>query len=614
MLRSNRPPISKRPKCHTVANRVGPLFQRLVGLETEYAIRYVPDDPTQPPPAKFAIFEAVRAAVERRVLAVPAKHFKEGVFTANGGAVWFEAERPSAGGGLIEGATPECHSPRELLAYQRAQDTLLSECAAKADLPGRLTLIKNDRDAKGNVYGAQENYQATIATGPRLWLWRLGLIALFPLAVLTWAGILLSVFATLCYFAVAGLLYLPLRLVTGGSVSLALFLFGRDLVDGRETCVHVPVWLESTLQAVTRVLTGPLALCLYFLLWLVAFRTQRDRLVAFLATRPIFAGAGLVNAADEFQLSDKAPAINCQVGFGGMLYDRPIFSMGHFFKEIYAESWFSPRNYWGLFAPRQRLQIALGDSNMCETAELLRIGTTLLVLDAIEAGAFDNEFPQVRRPIKTLHAVCSDPTLAAQVPLSGGGSATALEIQRIYADRCEQFLRDHPAATEEAWDILRLWKSTLDSLELLAVDQESCDQLLGKLDWVTKKRLLDQAVADKSWLERKKVDIGYHEMSDEGYYRMLAAGGLSPSWAEPAEVDRAIRTPPADSPATTRGHYIREFARTGTAVSVNWKSVVLGSHWQSRVIRIADYGRAPTRGDLSARVRTSLDHRHARDE
>jgi proteasome accessory factor A len=214
------------------------------------------------------------------------------------------------------------------------------------------------------------------------------LIAIFPLALVTWVGIFLCVLATFAYFLFAGVLYLPFRLLTGGKDSVARFLFGDDLVEGRENCVHVPVWLESVLQFATRILTGPLAICLYGLLHLTAFRSIRRRLVPFLVSRSVVSGAGMVNAGDEFLLADKAPAINCVVGFGGMISDRPLFSMGHFFKAVYAESWFSPQEYRELFQPRQRLQIGLGDSNMCETAEYLRVGTTLLVLDAIEAGIF----------------------------------------------------------------------------------------------------------------------------------------------------------------------------------------------------------------------------------
>ena len=61
----------------------------------------------------------------------------------------------------------------------------------------------------------------------------------------------------------------------------------------------------------------------------------------------------------RLQLSDKAPAINCQLGMGGLVGDRPIFVLGHFFKTLC--SW---RDCFDLTGPRQRLQIGLGDSNM----------------------------------------------------------------------------------------------------------------------------------------------------------------------------------------------------------------------------------------------------------
>ena len=145
------------------------IFDRLVGLETEYAIRFRPADPTAPRLSRFRVYEAVLAALKRRVLLVRARHFKEGVFLANGGAVWFEAERPAAGGGLIEGATPECRGPREVVTYQRAQDRLLAAAAETDSLPGRVRLIKNDRDARDNVYGARElrgqHWQRPFAVG-----------------------------------------------------------------------------------------------------------------------------------------------------------------------------------------------------------------------------------------------------------------------------------------------------------------------------------------------------------------------------------------------------------------------------------------------------------------
>ena len=96
----------------------GTIFDRLVGLETEYAIRFHPTDANAPRPPKYLLFRA-GFALRRQLLTVEAKHFKDGVFTATGGAVWFETERPMSDGGLIEGSTPECRGPRQVLAYQR---------------------------------------------------------------------------------------------------------------------------------------------------------------------------------------------------------------------------------------------------------------------------------------------------------------------------------------------------------------------------------------------------------------------------------------------------------------------------------------------------------------
>lgn len=575
------------------------VFQRLLGLETEYAIRTSSKVATSRR-SKFRLYESLVASLHRRVPTVPAKHFKEGVFTANGGAVWFEAERPAAGGGLIEGATPECRGPREAVTYQRAQDRLLAEAADERDFQ----LLKNDRDACDNVYGAQENYEAKIASGVGLLLWRIGLVCLFPLALITWIGMAMQFVATLTYFMFAAIIYLASKWVTGKQESLALLLFGRDLFEGRETCIHIPLWLESLTQIVTRILITPAAVALSALLRATAFRSARKRLVPFLITRPIFAGAGMVDADDEFQISDKAPEMNCVVGFVGLFGDRPIFPMGHFLKVMHADS-FVPREYLELFAQRQRLQIGMGDSNMCETAEYLRVSTTLLVLDAIEAGMFQMP-PLVRQPIRVLHDVCRDETLTHEFILRDGQSVTALQVQRYYFAGCRAFLNQQTDVPAEAWEVLQLWNQTLDHLEQLALGQETPDALVGSIDWVTKRHLLDNAGANANWAERKKIDLRYHELSEDGYFAMLQTAGVAPRLLEEEDVERAMRLAPANSPATTRGHYIREFSHGDDPVRANWRTVVIGTGRSAKTIRLSKFGRS------SRRSRAEADARRAR--
>ena len=160
------------------------VFQRLVGLETEYAL-VVPAVVRNRHASRYAIFNELVATLRQKIPCARARNMKEGVFHAAGGAVWFETERPASGGGLIEGSTPECRSPRQVLAWQRAQDELLSETANDA-FGSAVRLIKNDRDAAGNIYGTQENYEATLAGGWRLAVWRAALTVMLPLVILTW--------------------------------------------------------------------------------------------------------------------------------------------------------------------------------------------------------------------------------------------------------------------------------------------------------------------------------------------------------------------------------------------------------------------------------------------
>jgi proteasome accessory factor A len=116
--------------------------------------------------------------------------------------------------------------------------------------------------------------------------------------------------------------------------------------------------------------------------------------------------------------------------------------------------------------------------------------------------------------------------------------------------------------------------------------------LIGAVDWYTKKYLLDQAGDDCSWAERKKIDIRYHELSPEGYFSRLRHAGLVADVVDERFIERATRTPPSNSPATMRGHYIREFGGGAERMLANWKAITLGYGWKRRVVRLSQYASA----------------------
>ena len=85
--------------------------------------------------------------------------------------------------------------------------------------------------------------------------------------------------------------------------------------------------------------------------------------------------------------------------------------------------------FWRNIHHKQRLQICLGDSNMSETAEFLKFATTMLVIDAIEAG-YCEAAPQLRKPLSAIRTFSRDETLERSAACRDGRDYTALELQQ----------------------------------------------------------------------------------------------------------------------------------------------------------------------------------------
>jgi proteasome accessory factor A len=73
---------------------------------------------------------------------------------------------PNAGRLYVDGAhpeysTPECSHPREIVAYERAGDTLVAECLDRLNASmgeNEFLVYRNNSDGKGNSFGYHENY------------------------------------------------------------------------------------------------------------------------------------------------------------------------------------------------------------------------------------------------------------------------------------------------------------------------------------------------------------------------------------------------------------------------------------------------------------------------
>ena len=484
--------------------------------------------------------------------------------------------------GLLEGATPECSSPLSLITYQSAQDDILSESTQSA-LPGPIRLLKNSCDSRGHVFGQHENYEMEVASGLSLIAWRTGLVLLLPLLV-TYKVLSVAWFASMqlanrisrIASKVRDAMKVRWSEVRGTHTEEERKTESSKTSEPQEesTSRLSPFWMKIAVIG-TRCLHYPLAITLLLNVWCFALLRQRRGMSAYLASRVVWDGGGHIDLNNRFWLGARASTISSVIGFGSYWSEKPMFLVGHWLEGMCMDRWYRFDSWLALFAQRQRVQISLGDATPNQSVEYLRIGVTALVLDLIESEQ-SIPLPSLRNPVESLHRFASDWSLVHRAPDRSRGMWNAMEIQKEYLQAVRIFLQQSWSVPAEAWQVLQLWQNTVEHLGNSRFDQDSRHWLLGRVDWVSKKWLLDQVPADAGWVARKKIDLRYHELSQEGYQRRLSETLQLAPLVTVLQRDKARRNPPENSPATKRSYFIREFSTNPEGLRVDWNVAEIG--------------------------------------
>ncbi|MCX5045833.1 depupylase/deamidase Dop [Aldersonia sp. NBC_00410] len=280
----------------------------------------------------------------------------------------------------------------------------------------------------------------------------------------------------------------------------------------------------------------------------------------FFASRQVICGSGRVGIGQSgdtagFQLSQRSDYIEVEVGLETTL-KRGIINTRD---EPHADA-----------DKYRRLHVIIGDANLAEMSTYLKVGTTALVLDVIEAGV-DLSDLQLARPVTAVHTISHDPTLRATVALSDGREMTGLAIQRAYHDRVAKFLQERGEEDERATDVMEKWAMVLDLLER---DPMDCAELL---DWPAKLRLLEgyRTREGLGWAAPKlhMLDLQYSDVRlDKGIYNRLVARGSMQRLVTEQQVMSAMTNPPPLTRAYFRGECLRRFGADIAAAS--WDSVI----------------------------------------
>lgn len=295
------------------------------------------------------------------------------------------------------------------------------------------------------------------------------------------------------------------------------------------------------------------------------FEAITQGLIPFFVTRQIFTGAGRMGLGeageqDGFQISQRADYFFQEVSLETTL-NRGIINTRD---EPHADA-----TQFG------RLHVIVGDANMSQYANLLKLGTTKLVLDAIEQGVDFSDL-RLKHPVAELKAVSRDLTFSHELTLIDGSKATAIAIQRAYRDRVV-------AVTDVDKQVHALWGEILDDLERDPLSTAD------RLDWAAKYALINgfiQRGVDLGDAKLKAVDLQYADIDPQtSLYHALVRAGRMRTLVSAEEIARAAANPPEDSRAYFRGRVAAKFG--ADVLSSSWQTIQFDTTQGPRTISIA---------------------------
>lgn len=293
-------------------------------------------------------------------------------------------------------------------------------------------------------------------------------------------------------------------------------------------------------------------------------------LIPFLVSRQIYAGAGKVLQTARgaiYCLSQRAEHIWEGVS-SATTRSRPIINTRD---EPHADA----ERY-------RRLHVIVGDSNMSEYSNFLKVGACSLMLRMLEEPTVVLRDLTLENPIRAIREISHDITCRRRIRLANGREVSALDIQSEYLNRALRFAEHHELNEEEQL-ALDMWEHCLTALE------DDPLQLDRELDWVIKYKLMeayrerhDLALGDA---RVALLDLQYHDVNrDRGVFYRMQRKGLVDRIVTDAEISEAVETPPQTTRARLRGEFIKRAKERKRDYTVDWVHLKLNDQAQRTVL------------------------------
>ncbi|NUM36482.1 MAG: proteasome accessory factor PafA2 family protein [Candidatus Brocadiae bacterium] len=224
-----------------------------------------------------------------------------------------------------------------------------------------------------------------------------------------------------------------------------------------------------------------------------------------------------------------------------------------------------------------RLHVIFFDSNLCHVAHFLKIGVTQLILAMLEENNLCNPDLILGDPLNTLKMWSHDPNLTAQgTLLVSKKKRTAVEIQRGFWEEAEKFVArgGSQGIVPHAEFILQLWQEVLCDLE-----NRNWDSLAPRLDWVLKKRILEEAMGRRCEMkwdspQTKHLDHLYSSLNEEeGLFWIARNSGFVEELVTQEEIEQLRSQPPSQTRAFLRAHLLRKAGECVENMDWSWLNI-----------------------------------------
>ena len=293
-------------------------------------------------------------------------------------------------------------------------------------------------------------------------------------------------------------------------------------------------------------------------------------LIPFLVTRQIFTGSGKVLQTARgpiYSIAQRAEHIWEGLS-SATTRSRPIINTRD---EPHADA----EKY-------RRLHVIVGDSNMSEYTNFVKVGATSCILKMMEDPSVVLKDLTLENQTRAIREISHDITCRRKIRLASGRELSALDVQRELLDRALRYA-DTKRFSQLELKALEMWEHCISTIENDPL------KLNREVDWVIKYHLVEafrskhNLALDDSRVQL--IDLQYHDICrDRGVFYKLQKNDLVDRICSDEEIEFARETAPQTTRAKLRGDFIKRAKERKRDYTVDWVHLKLNDQAQRTVL------------------------------